>query len=115
MSNKVKDIDIKPHMLLFQWCCPYENFDPNNIKIDEKVIQRYSYNGIRCLVLFDYWWFDEICDKIKYLISETSSITDSINDNFWKIRIDSYNSIPIEKILTFIMLKHSLSQLLMRI
>ena len=36
MSNKVKDIDIKPHMLLFQWCCPYENFDPNNIKIDEK-------------------------------------------------------------------------------
>ena len=30
-----------------------------------------------------------------------SGITDSINHNFGKIRIDSYNSLPIEKILTF--------------
>ena len=29
------------------------------------------------------------------------SITDSIYHNFAKIRIDSYNSFPIEKILTF--------------
>ena len=28
-------------------------------------------------------------------------ITDSINQNFARIRIDSYNSLPIEKILTF--------------
>ena len=28
-------------------------------------------------------------------------ITDSINNNFEEIRIDSYNSLPIEKILTF--------------
>ena len=41
------------------------------------------------------------CDKIKYLISKKSGITDSINHNFGKIRIDSYNSLPIEKILTF--------------
>ena len=43
----------------------------------------------------------KICDKIKYLISGKSGITDSINLNFGKIRIDSYNSLPIEKILTF--------------
>ena len=45
--------------------------------------------------------FDKVCDKIKYLISEKSGITDSINPYFGKIRIDSCNSLPIEKILTF--------------
>ena len=46
-------------------------------------------------------WFDEICDSIKDLISEESGITDSINYNLERIRIDSYNSSSIEKILTF--------------
>ena len=55
----------------------------------------------RSLVLFDFGLFDKICDKIKYLISAKGGITDSINHNFGKIRIDSYNSLPIEKILTF--------------
>ena len=41
------------------------------------------------LVLFDYGLCDKICDKIKYLLSEKSGITDSINHNFGKIRIDS--------------------------
>ena len=40
------------------------------------------------LVLFDNGLFDEICDKIKYFIKEKSGITDSINHNFGKIRID---------------------------
>ena len=31
------------------------------------------------LALFDYGWFDTICDRIKYLISEKCAITDSIN------------------------------------
>ena len=53
------------------------------------------------LILFDYGLFDKIYDKIKYLISKKSSITNSINQNFGKIRIDSYNSLPIKKILTF--------------
>ena len=34
-------------------------------------------------------------------IREKSGITDSINHNFARIRIDSYNSSPIEKTLTF--------------
>ena len=56
----------------------------------------------RHLVLFDYYdLFDKICDKIKYLESEKSGITDIINHNFREIRIDSYNSLPIEKILDF--------------
>ena len=38
---------------------------------------------------------------IKYLISEKSGITKNINHNFGKILNDSYNSLPIEKIMTF--------------
>ena len=56
------------------------------------------------LVLFDcliYGLSDKICEKSKYLISEKSGMTDSINHNFGKIRIHSYNSLSIEKILAF--------------
>ena len=57
------------------------------------------YGGeFRYLVLFDHESFDRICDTVKYLISEKSGITDNINHNFRKIRIDSYNSLTIEKI-----------------
>ena len=59
------------------------------------------HDKIRYLVLFDYSYCDKICDKIKYLISEKSGITDSINHNLGRIRIDSYDSLPTEKILTF--------------
>ena len=40
-------------------------------------------------------------DKIKYLISEESGITGSINHNFGKMKSDSYNSLHTEKVLTF--------------
>ena len=56
---------------------------------------------IKHLILFDYGLFNKICDNIKYLISQKSGITNSINHNFGKIGIDSYNSLPIKKILTF--------------
>ena len=42
--------------------------------------------------------FDKICNEIKYLIN---GITNSIDQNFGRIRIDSYNSLTIQKILTF--------------
>ena len=59
------------------------------------------YDGIKYLVLFCHSWYDEICDRIEYLISEKSGVTDSFNHNFATIRNDSHNSLPIEKILTF--------------
>ena len=69
-----------------------------DVKIDGFLI---SLDGkMKHLVLFDYGLLDKICEKINYLISE-SGITNSINHNFGKIRIDSYNSLPIEKILIF--------------
>ena len=53
------------------------------------------------LVLFDYGLLDKTCNKIKYLVSKKSSIASSVNHSFENIRIDSYNSLPIQKILTF--------------
>ena len=70
---------------------------------------------IKHLWLIDYGLFNKIFDKIKYLITEKSGIKNSINHNFGKIRIDSHNSLPIEKYWLFIMLWYSLSQLLTRI
>ena len=65
-------------------------------KIDEFII---SLDGkIKHLILFDYGLFNKICDKIKYLISKKSGITNSIN--FGKIGIDSYNCLTFKKILT---------------
>ena len=34
-------------------------------------------------------------------MNEKSGITDSVNNNFARIRIDSYDSLPTEKTLTF--------------
>ena len=55
---------------------------------------------VKHLVLFHYGLFDKICNKIKYLISKKSGITNSINYNFGRIKIDSYDSLLIKKILT---------------
>ena len=49
------------------------------------------------LLLFDYGLFDRICDKIKYLISKKSCVTSSVNYNFGKIKINSFNSSSIKK------------------
>ena len=64
-----------------------------------------SYGGkFRYLVFFVHGLFDKICHKIKYLINEKCGTKDSTNQNFGKIRTDSYNSLPIEKNRLFIML-----------
>ena len=59
------------------------------------------YDGLRYLVSFGSGFYDESFDRIKYLISKISGITDRINHNFARIRIDSYYYLLIEKILTF--------------
>ena len=46
------------------------------------------HNEIRCL-LFDYGWFDKICDRIKYRVNKKGGTTYSINHQFGKITTDS--------------------------
>ena len=72
------------------------------------------HNKVKYLALFDDC-FDKIYDRIKYLVSEKGGIANSINHNFWKISIDSYNSLPIEKIFTFEKVVILISQLLIRV
>ena len=59
------------------------------------------HDRIRYLVLFDCGWLDKICDTIKYLINKKIGIKDSINHSFARVRIDSYNPLPIEKNIDF--------------
>ena len=47
------------------------------------------HDGIRYFALFDCGWCDKICNRIKYVISEESGVTDSINHTFARIIIDS--------------------------
>ena len=59
------------------------------------------FDGIRYFKIFGRQLYDKIYNRIRYLISEKGGITGSVNHNFSKIRVNPYNSLPIEKILTF--------------
>ena len=64
-------------------------------KINGFIINR---DKTKYLVLFDYSYCDKNCDNF---INEKSGITDSINQNFARIRTDSYNSLHIENNIDF--------------
>ena len=69
------------------------------------------YDGTRYLVLFGPKWYGAIYYRIRYLITDKSNITDSIDHNFARIRIDLYNSLLTETILTFHIEKYILATL----
>ena len=87
-----------------QYTTTYKTFmgsNPLRIRIDEMESFIKIYDGVRYLLLFGSRLYDAIYNKIGYLISGKIGITDSIIDSFSRTRIDSYNSFPIEKTLTF--------------
>ena len=59
------------------------------------------YDGTRYLVLFGSEKYDLICNRIRYLIGVKSGITYVISRNYAKIKVDSYDSLPLEKTMTF--------------
>ena len=59
------------------------------------------HDTVRYSLLIDYSYCDRVWDKINYLISRKSGVRESINYNFARMRIDSFDSLPIEKTLTF--------------
>ena len=105
-----------------------EDFHLANILIDEKTHQNYLtydisyktliepkplcirfdkidgfiriYDGTRYLALYGSEKYDAICNRIRYLISQKSGITYIFFRYFAKIKVDSYDSLPIEKTLT---------------
>ena len=67
----------------------------------------------RLIKTYDGIWYSELFNSYDINYRASNAIFNSI---IWlKIRIDSCNSLPIEKNCLFIMLWHSLSQLLIRI
>ena len=44
---------------------------------------------------------DSIYKRIKYLISAKSDITCIISHSYMKVKVDSYDSLPLEKTMTF--------------
>ena len=54
------------------------------------------YDGTRYLVLFGPERYDAIYDWIKYITSEKSGITYVIGNNFARIKVDSYDSVPLQ-------------------
>ena len=82
-------------------CKTFVSVNPLSIMFGEKDGFINNFDRIRYLVLFSRGWYDAIYSGIRYLINEKRGVTDSINHNFARIRINSYNFWPIEKILTF--------------
>ena len=58
------------------------------------------YDGTRYLVLFGSGKYDSIYNRITYLISVKSGITYIISHNYAKVKVDSYDSVPLEKTMT---------------
>ena len=59
-----------------------------------------DYDGIRYLVLFGSEKYDSIYNRIRYLISVKSGIAYVISHNYAKIKVDSFDSLPLEKAMT---------------
>ena len=58
------------------------------------------YNGTRYLTLFDSKEYEVIYNRIGYLISQKSGITYIFSHYYARIKVDFYDSLTINKILT---------------
>ena len=55
------------------------------------------YDGTRYMVLFGPERYDEIYNWIKYIIREKRGVAYTISHNFTKTKVDSYDSLLLEK------------------
>ena len=78
------------------------SIDPKNLRIRFDKIDKSIriYDASRYLTLFVSEKYDAIYNRIRYLISLKNGITDIFSHYFAKIKVDSYDSLPIEKRLT---------------
>ena len=58
------------------------------------------YDETRYVVLFGPEKYDAIYSRIRYLVSLKSGITNFTSHKYVRIKIDSYNVLPLEEILT---------------
>ena len=55
------------------------------------------YDGTRYLVLFGPENYDAIYNRVRYFTCQKSGITYAFSYNVGKIKVDSYDSLPIKK------------------
>ena len=71
-----------------------------HIRFDKVVWFIIVYNGTRYLVLIGLEKCDAIYNRVRHLISQKCGIIYVISHNYASIKIDSYDSLPLEKKLT---------------
>ena len=110
MGNKVKDINIKNRAYSFlNDFSSTENFNVNNIKIDEKSYKNlFIYNGSKYLMLIPTNENKEkiekhkaLWNKIKYLIGKITQNSDDYDEKYMKIKFDTDNKLTLNKVIKF--------------
>ena len=71
---------------------------PLHIRFDKIDGFIWIYDGTTQLTLSGSEKYDTIYNRIRYVISLKSGITHIFSHYFTKIKVDSFNSLPIEKI-----------------
>ena len=129
-NDKLNEIDIRNRTCYyFDDIIEIQDFDLDNILIDEKSYEnilfynisykrlidtkplriRFDkidwfirvYDGTKYLVLFGSEKYDFIYNRIRYLIRVKNGITFVIPHNYGKIKVVLYDSLPLEKTMTF--------------
>ena len=96
-------IDEKSQENIFIYDISYKTLiDPKPLRIRFDEIDGFIriYDRTRYLTLFGSEKYEAIYNRIRCLISLKSAITYIFSHYFAKIKVDSYDSLPIEKILT---------------
>ena len=78
------------------------DYKPFRIRVDKIDVFIRVYDGTRYLVLFGSEKYDSIYDRIRYLISVKSDITSIISHNHATTNVYSYDSLRLEKTVTFL-------------
>ena len=95
-------IDEKSHKNILIYNILYKSFigaKPLHVRFDKMDGFIRVYDGSRYLVLFGLEKYDAIYNRIRYFISQKSSITYIFSHYYMEIKVDSYHSLPLEKTL----------------
>ena len=74
---------------------------PLSIRLDKKDGINRVYNETRYLVSFGPEKYDNIYNRIRYLISQKSDTKYVISQNYARTKVDSYDSLTLEKNIDF--------------
>ena len=92
MSNKFKDIDIRKPHILFWWYYQYKKFDPNKIKIDEKLyknilLYKIGYVTIKCS---KYLKINSV-NPLNLIMNKAKEYFEEINKNMYQTKNNKTN------------------------